>query len=104
MSRIGRAPVELPGGVNVELSDRSIKVTGPRGELTVPVGRGVRVEQEDGNLVVRRLSDAPPDRAIMLPPSYQPQRILPSPHGRSVEPCGTVMAAASLPGCSLAAT
>ena len=64
MSRIGRAPVELPGGVNVELSDRSVKVTGPRGELTVPVGRGVRVEQEDGNLVVRRNSDAPPDRAM----------------------------------------
>jgi large subunit ribosomal protein L6 len=64
MSRIGRAPVELPGGVNVELSDRSIKVTGPRGELTVPVGRGVRVEQEDGSLVVRRNSDAPPDRAM----------------------------------------
>ena len=64
MSRIGRAPVELPGGVNVELSDRSVKVTGPRGELTVPVGRGVRVEQEDGNLVVRRRSDAPPDKAM----------------------------------------
>ena len=64
MSRIGRAPVELPGGVNVELSDRSVKVTGPRGELTVPVGRGVRVEQEDGNLLVRRNSDAPPDRAM----------------------------------------
>ena len=64
MSRIGRAPVELPGGVNAELSDRSVKVTGPKGELTVPVGRGVRVEQEDGNLVVRRDSDAPPDRAM----------------------------------------
>src|SRR4028118_1441767 len=64
MSRIGRTPVEVPGGVNVELSDRNIKVTGPRGELTVPVGRGVRVEQEDGNLLVRRNSDAPPDRAM----------------------------------------
>src|ERR671917_952257 len=64
MSRIGKAPVELPGGVNVELSDRSVKVTGPKGELTVPVGRGVRVEQEDGNLVVLRNSDTPPDRAM----------------------------------------
>src|ERR671916_2049170 len=64
MSRIGRAPVEVPGGVNVELSDRSVKVTGPRGELTVPIGRGVTVEQEDGNIVVRRRSDAPPDKAM----------------------------------------
>ena len=64
MSRIGRAPVEVPGGVNVELSDRSVKVTGPRGELTVPIGRGVTVEQDDGNLVVQRGSDAPPDKAM----------------------------------------
>jgi large subunit ribosomal protein L6 len=64
MSRIGKAPVEVPGGVNVELAGREIKVTGPKGELTVPVGQGVTVEQEDGNLVVRRRSDAPPDRAM----------------------------------------
>ena len=64
MSRIGKAPVELPGGVNVELADRAVKVAGPKGEMTVPVGRGVRVQQEDGNLVVRRNSDAPPDRAM----------------------------------------
>ena len=64
MSRIGRAPVELPNGVNVELSDRSIKVTGPRGELTVPVGRGVRVEQEDGTIVVERATDLPEHRAM----------------------------------------
>ena len=45
MSRIGKAPVEIPGGVNAEISGRSVKVTGPRGELTVPVGRGVEVRQ-----------------------------------------------------------
>ena len=64
MSRIGRAPVVVPGGVNVEVGGREIKVTGPKGELTVPVGRGVTVEQEDGNVVVTRRSDAPPDRAM----------------------------------------
>ena len=64
MSRIGRAPVELPGAVNVELSDGSVKVTGPRGELTVPVGRGVQVRQEDGSLVVERASDSPEHRAM----------------------------------------
>jgi large subunit ribosomal protein L6 len=64
MSRIGKAPVEVPGGVNVELSGRSVKVKGPKGELTVPVGRGVEVKQEDGSIVVERRSDAPPDRAM----------------------------------------
>jgi large subunit ribosomal protein L6 len=64
MSRIGRAPVEVPGGVNTEISPRTVKVTGPKGELTVPVGRGVEVKQDDGNLVVERVSDTPEHRAM----------------------------------------
>ena len=64
MSRIGKAPVEIPGGVNAEISGRSVKVTGPRGELTVPVGRGVEVRHEDGSLVLERASDAPEHKAM----------------------------------------
>ena len=64
MSRIGRAPVTVPNGVNVELSERSIAVRGPKGELTVPLGRGVTVRQEDGSLVVDRESDSPDHRAM----------------------------------------
>ena len=64
MSRIGKAPVEVPSGVNVEISDRSVKVTGPRGELTVPVGRGVEVRQEDGSLLLERASDTPEHKAM----------------------------------------
>ena len=64
MSRIGRAPVEVPGAVNVEISGGRVTVTGPKGELTVPVGRGVEVRQEDGTLVVERASDSPEHRAM----------------------------------------
>ena len=64
MSRIGRAPVTVPNGVNVELSDRTISVRGPKGEISVPVGRGVTVRQEDGSLMVDRQSDAPDHRAM----------------------------------------
>ena len=64
MSRIGRAPVEVPGAVSVELSARNVKVNGPRGDLTVPVGRGVEVKQEDGNVIVERATDAPEHRAM----------------------------------------
>ena len=64
MSRIGKAPVEVPASVNVEISDRSVKVTGPRGELIVPIGRGVEVSQEDGSLVLTRASDAPEHKAM----------------------------------------
>jgi len=64
MSRIGRAPVSVPQGVEVNLSGRTVAVKGPKGELTVPVGRGVEVRQEDGNIVVDRASDAPEHRAM----------------------------------------
>jgi large subunit ribosomal protein L6 len=64
MSRIGKAPVEVPTSVNVEISNQSIKVTGPKGELTVPIGRGVEVRQEDGSLVLTRASDVPEHKAM----------------------------------------
>src|SRR5918992_3454595 len=64
MSRIGRAPVEVPGAVNVELSGQSVKVTGPKGELIVPVGRGVEVRPGEDTVVVERASDAPEHRAM----------------------------------------
>ena len=64
MSRIGRAPVSVPQEVEVNLSGRTVAVKGPKGELTVPVGRGVEVRQEDGNVVVDRASDAPKHRAM----------------------------------------
>ncbi len=64
MSRIGRAPVEVPNQVEVEISGRTVKVKGPKGELTVPVGRGVEVRQEDGSIVVTRASNAPEHKAM----------------------------------------
>ncbi len=64
MSRIGRAPVEVPDRVEVDISARGVTVKGPKGELVVPVGRGVEVKQEDGSIVVERASDMPRDRAM----------------------------------------
>ena len=64
MSRIGRAPIEVPDKVEVDISAQTVKVRGPRGELTVPVGRGVEVRQEDGRIVVERRSDASEHKAM----------------------------------------
>ncbi|MGH3087615.1 MAG: 50S ribosomal protein L6 [Rubrobacteraceae bacterium] len=63
MSRIGNYPVEVPQGVNVEFSGRSIKVKGSKGELTVPLGEGVEVKEEDGSLVLTRASESPKHKA-----------------------------------------
>ena len=64
MSRIGKAPVEVPGGVQVDISDRSVKVSGPKGELEVPVGKGVEVKQEDGSIVLERASESPEHKSM----------------------------------------
>ncbi|MDQ3238779.1 MAG: 50S ribosomal protein L6 [Actinomycetota bacterium] len=64
MSRIGKAPVELPQGVTVEISGLSMNVAGSKGELTVPIGRGVSVKQDDGEVVVERESESPEHRAM----------------------------------------
>ncbi len=64
MSRIGRAPVTVPDKVEIDISDRTVKVKGPKGELSVPVGRGVEVRQEDAELIVERQSNAPDHRAM----------------------------------------
>ena len=64
MSRIGKAPIEVPDRVEVDISARTVKVKGPKGELAVPVGRGVEIKQEDGNIVVERQSDTLQHKAM----------------------------------------
>ena len=64
MSRIGRAPVEVPDKVEIDVSGQTVRVKGPKGELAVPVGRGVEVKQENGSIVVERASDAPEHKAM----------------------------------------
>lgn len=64
MSRIGRAPVAVPKTVQIDISGRRVNVKGPKGELQVPLGRGVEVRQGDDSLTVERLSDVPEHRAM----------------------------------------
>ncbi len=56
MSRIGKKPIPLPGGVKVQIGEQ-LEVTGPKGKLTVPIPSGITIEQADGRLEVKRASD-----------------------------------------------
>src|SRR6266481_1534545 len=56
MSRIGKKPIPLPGGVKIRVGDQ-LEVTGPKGKLTVPIPPGISFEQSDGKLEVKRASD-----------------------------------------------
>ena len=64
MSRIGRQPIELPSGVSVSLSPGRVMVNGPLGELSQQVPQRMKVEQENGSVVVTRPSERGDDRAL----------------------------------------
>jgi len=53
MSRIGKKPIPLPKGVKVRIG-AEVEVEGPKGKLKVPIPPGVRVEQKDSQLEVKR--------------------------------------------------
>ncbi len=64
MSRIGRLPVTLPSNVEVTQEGRRLRVKGPLGELSREIHPEMRIEREDGQLMVVRPSDAPRHRAL----------------------------------------
>jgi large subunit ribosomal protein L6 len=59
MSRIGRKPITVPAGVTVELQDRHVKVTGPKGSLELDLMPGINVEQSEGVLNVSKSVETP---------------------------------------------
>jgi large subunit ribosomal protein L6 len=63
MSRIGKAPIPVPGGVDVTIADRTVTVKGPKGELQRDLPGVITVRQEDGQLVVERPDDERQNRA-----------------------------------------
>lgn len=56
MSRVGKKPIPLPGGVKIQIGDQ-ITVQGPKGTLTVPIPPGIRAEQQNSTLNILRDSD-----------------------------------------------
>jgi len=66
MSRIGKKPVTLPGGVKVDIKGRTITVTGPKGTLSWSHAEGVAVRHDPARslIEVTRASDNPQNRAL----------------------------------------
>jgi large subunit ribosomal protein L6 len=52
MSKIGRQPILIPEGVTVEVKDRTVKVTGPKGTLEKALPVGIDVEIKEGKVLV----------------------------------------------------
>ena len=64
MSRVGRAPILIPDGVDVKIDGTSVTVKGSRGELAASFSRYMVIKAEDGVLSVARTSEAPRHRAL----------------------------------------
>lgn len=65
MSRIGKAPIAIPKGVDVKVDEKTNTVTvkGPKGQLTQTINPDLHVAVEDGHVVVTRPSDDREHRA-----------------------------------------
>jgi len=64
MSRIGRRPVEVPKGVEISVQERSVRVKGPKGDLTLNVHPSLSVKMDGGAVQVERPSDAAEHKAL----------------------------------------
>lgn len=64
MSRIGRKPVEIKKGVTIEVKDGTIKVKGPKGELTQSYDPRITIKIENGQVILTRESNDKRVRAL----------------------------------------
>ena len=64
MSRIGRLPVAVPSGVQVNVKGSDVHVKGPKGELKRTFSSLIGIELENGQVVITRKSDNAAERAL----------------------------------------
>jgi large subunit ribosomal protein L6 len=64
MSRIGRQPIAVPDGVEVQIATDQVTVKGPKGELAQDVVSDMKVELADGTVTVERPTDRGDHRAL----------------------------------------
>ena len=64
MSRIGKKPITIPGGVKVEKSGGTVKVTGPKGTLEQEIRDEIAIEITDSEITCVRPNEKPDIRAL----------------------------------------
>lgn len=58
MSRIGKRPIPIPENIEVVVEANSVRVSGPKGELSVALSAGVKAKVEDGKIFLERKSNS----------------------------------------------
>ncbi|MEI6793267.1 MAG: 50S ribosomal protein L6 [Actinomycetes bacterium] len=64
MSRIGRKPIPVPSGVEIQIEPELVTVKGPKGELSERIPRDITVVQEGEELLVTRPTDRGEHRSL----------------------------------------
>ncbi len=64
MSRIGKAPIPVPSGVEVTIDGRRVAVKGPKGELDLEVPGEITVRRDGEEILVERPDDERQNRAL----------------------------------------
>ncbi len=65
MSRIGRRPITVPANVDVQIdAENTVRVKGPKGELSSTFNRDITLAREDGTIVVDRPDNAREHRSL----------------------------------------
>jgi large subunit ribosomal protein L6 len=64
MSRIGKVPVAIPGGVTAEIAGGILSVKGPKGTLTLTMRDEISYVLEDGRILVKPANDTKSARAF----------------------------------------
>jgi len=64
MSRIGKAPIAIPSGVDVTISGQHVTVKGPKGTLSRVIPGEIVVRKEDDTLLVERPNDERQNRSL----------------------------------------
>ena len=64
MSRIGKSPINVPGGVDVTVADRTVTVKGPKGTLQRDLPGTITLRQDGDTLLVERPDDERQTRAM----------------------------------------
>ena len=64
MSRIGKAPIAVPSGVDVTIAGRTVTVKGPKGTLAREIPGEITVRKEESTLFVERPNDERTNRAL----------------------------------------
>ena len=64
MSRIGKAPITIPSGVEITVEGGEVKVNGPKGQLSQNIGSEITASIEEGILTVQRPTEQKRHKAL----------------------------------------